>query len=246
MVKKLFSIGILIALLAFSLPIDAIKASTEGAKNGSAEAMLMAVKKEGELTESQKEEIEESGWNVQGNTLFLVKTLANETIFVNGQKVQTDENGKFEVDENLNEIKVKLPEGDETTVTKNSNGEFKFTQAVDWDSFNDQMDFAESQQAPEDEDTEQDSATFTTMVYGKKYKTGDWVHCNRFNGPSTDGYHYPKTNWRAIRNFSGSDCDKAFALRCLKDYTSETWCNGTGGAAACSGKLGHSKKYHKH
>ncbi|MFL0475574.1 hypothetical protein ACH0CI_26695 [Priestia sp. 179-F W1.4 NHS] len=244
MMKKIFSIGILIALLLLNLPIDAIKASAaEGNKNGSAELMLISVIQEDEYTNSQTEEIEESGWNVQGDKLFLVRTLANQTIIVNDQKVQTDANGKFEVDENLNQIRVKLPEGNETIVNKNSNGEFKFTEAVDWNSFNEQMDFAESQQSADDQ---QESATFTTMAYGKKYKKGDWVHCNRFNGTFTDGYHYPKTNWRALRNFTNSDCDKALAIRCVKDYTSETWCNGTGGAAACSGKLGHSKKYHTH
>ncbi|RAS76665.1 hypothetical protein [Priestia endophytica] len=244
MLKKLFPMGILVALLLLSLPIDAIKASAEETpKKGSAEIMLISVEEEGEFTDSQKDEIEESGWNVQGNTIFLVRKLANETIIVNDQEVQTDDNGKFEVDENLSQIKVKLPQGNETTVSKDANGEFKFTEAVDWNSFNEQMDFVESQ---ESQDNQQDSDTFTTMAYGKKYVKGDWVHCNRFNGPSSDGYHYPKTNWRAYRNFVGSDCDWALAIRCVKDYTSNTWCNGSGGAAACSGKIGHSKKYHKH
>jgi hypothetical protein len=94
-------------------------------------------------------------------------------------------------------------------------------------------------------------ATYNTnnaiqVGYYDKYKKGDFVHCNRFNGPSSDDVHYPKTNWKALRNFAHSDCDDAFAIRCLKDYNSETWCNGSGGAAACSGKLGHSKKYHRH
>lgn len=45
----------------------------------------------------------------------------------------------------------------------------------------------------------------TPMNYGKKYKTGDWVHCNRFNGPFTDHVHY---NYR-----TGSAAEKAKAAK---------------------------------
>lgn len=45
--------------------------------------------------------------------------------------------------------------------------------------------------------------------YGDKYYTGDWVHCNRFNGPSSGDVHYPKSNPRSWVNFAGSDCDLA-------------------------------------
>jgi hypothetical protein len=259
-VRKIFSIGILVALILFSLPIDAIKAA-ENTKNGSAEVMMMLVSEEGQFTETQKQELKQAGWNVEGDTIFLTRTLANQTLIVDGKEVQTDGNGEFEVDENSDEITVKLPGGEDYNIFKNDEGKFKFTEVADWNSFNEEMDFAQSQTPndttatnsttgeeynSEEMNLNQSQYLVTPLTYGKKYKKGDWVHCNRWNGPHTDDYHYPKTNWKALRNFVGSDCDRALAARCLKDYTSNTWCNGSGGPAACSGKIGHSKRYHKH
>jgi len=98
----------------------------------------------------------------------------------------------------------------------------------------------------------ENSRSITIQGYYDEYSKGDWVHCNRFNGPASDNVHYPKSHWRAALNFVGRYCQLAITINkkygslCALDYTSNTWCNGYGGAAACSGVIGHSKTYHKH
>lgn len=85
---------------------------------------------------------------------------------------------------------------------------------------------------------------YYSCPYGDKYYPGDWVHCNRFNGPFSDGVHYAKTNPKAYTNFISSDCDIALANSTVCwgwDY-----CNQSGPAAGCSIEIGHSTKYHKH
>lgn len=83
-----------------------------------------------------------------------------------------------------------------------------------------------------------------TQSYGKIYKNGDWVHCNRFNGPGSDGGHYKKTHWRAAVNFAGSDCDMAL-VRSTKCW-GHNYCNQSGPAGGCSSIIGHSRRYHSH
>lgn len=79
--------------------------------------------------------------------------------------------------------------------------------------------------------------------YGDKYYTGDWVHCNRFNGPATDDIHYPKSNPRAWINFAGSDCD--LALLSSTVCWGHSYCNQSGPAGGCSIKIGRSPLYHR-
>ena len=96
--------------------------------------------------------------------------------------------------------------------------------------------------------------------YGDKYYTGDWVHCNRFNGYGSDGVHY---NWRtgsaadkarAIKNFYSSDCHIAL-VQAGSGCTSvgSCQCNTNKRAAYCSGFTKDknngdycSYTYHKH
>lgn len=80
--------------------------------------------------------------------------------------------------------------------------------------------------------------------YGDKYYPGDWVHCNRFNGPNSDDVHYRKTNPKAWINFVGSDCDLALARSTV--CWGHSYCNQSGPAAGCSLKIGHSTRYHRH
>lgn len=79
----------------------------------------------------------------------------------------------------------------------------------------------------------------------KVYRTGDKVHCNRFNGPRSDNKHYSKKSARAYINFIGSDCAVAVSkglCKALSDHcnTSITYHRGW-----CSAQLGRSINYHK-
>lgn len=80
--------------------------------------------------------------------------------------------------------------------------------------------------------------------YGDKYYSGDWVHCNRFNGPASDDVHYPKSNPRSWVNFAGSDCDLALIRSTV--CWGHSYCNQSGPAGGCSIKIGHSARYHRH
>lgn len=108
-------------------------------------------------------------------------------------------------------------------------------QEVDWEALIEHMDKSLAN-------------TIQTLGYGDKYRVGDWVHCNRSNGPMSDDVHYDK--WsdpiKAIRNFTGSDCD--LALLSWRKCDASNWCNvkGNGPAADCSARIGHKKTYHRH
>jgi len=88
---------------------------------------------------------------------------------------------------------------------------------------------------------------YSPPAHGTKvYKTGDKVHCNRFNGPKSDNKHYSKTKPKALINFNGSDCDIAVRkgyCKLLNDNcnTSSTYHRGW-----CSEKIAHNINYHKH
>lgn len=77
-------------------------------------------------------------------------------------------------------------------------------------------------------------------TYGDTYLPGDWVHCNRFNGPNSDCVHY---NWRsgdpvqaakAFKNFAGSDCDAALTTGSGCTSIGSCQCNTVEVAAYCS------------
>lgn len=78
--------------------------------------------------------------------------------------------------------------------------------------------------------------------YGDKYYPGDWVHCNRFNGSSTDDVHYDWRNGsadekaKAVKNFYGSDCHIALTQAGSKCTSIGSCnCNTSKRAAYCSG-----------
>lgn len=276
--KKAMVLILTVIMMSWSMFFTNTTSAEERKNNGLAEYMLITFLEDDEITDSQKEELENVGWKVEGNRVYKIGNFGEGTIKVNGKDTAINSDGSFFVEENLDKITVSVNEQEEKVVEKDSNGQYHFVQPISWDHFNEVMDHhdQESQESntsalnSTDQNIEDhtdlnivntnnsmsgnvqtlgttyDNNNVVKVDYYDKYKKGDWVHCNRFNGPSTDGVHYPHSNWRALRNFAHSDCDDAFAIRCLKDYTSETWCNGSGGAAACSGKLGHSKKYHKH
>lgn len=88
---------------------------------------------------------------------------------------------------------------------------------------------------------------FSPPAHGTKvYKAGNLVHCNRFNGPSTDNKHYDKGKAKAYINFAGSDCAQAVA-RGFCTYINDK-CNSSiiYHRGWCSWKLGHKLTYHKH
>lgn len=70
--------------------------------------------------------------------------------------------------------------------------------------------------------------------------------CLDYNGVWTDGGNYPRSDWRAFRNFVGSDCDLAFfRAGCWRDHFSGG-CWAVHGAGGCSAKIGHAWSYHRH
>ena len=170
-------------------------------------------------------------------------------LLVNGETILLNEDGTFSVNGNPNSIEVEYNEN-KVIVQKNKNGQYIFNAVQDWDTIWDSMDAMEEQHRIS---TTGESAPLVTIAgFYDTYKEGDKVHCNRFNGPASDNVHYPKSHWKAYTNFVGSDCQLAITFNkslgplCALDYTSNTWCNGYGRAAACSAVIGHSRTYHKH
>ncbi len=185
------------------------------------------------IDESAKNLLTAQGWILKGNTISKVENAVGGDIKVNGNSTKIDINGNFEVNSDKNEIEVYYEES-KSTLKKNSDGEFVLVVNRDLSEIIESM------------------GPTSTRGYYDKYKTGQTVHCNRFNGPGSDDIHYPKSHVKAYTNFYRSDCYHAslkiasVKLKCLDDYGPNPWCNGTGGAAACSKAIGHSRKYHKH
>lgn len=190
--------------------------------------------------EEVKNELNSQGWILNGSTISRYDHAIGGNIEVDGEKTEIDLNGNFKVNTNKDEIEV-VSNGQKSTLKKNENGEFILM-------VNENLtDLIGAMEKPEVK-----RVTRSAKAGYKTYKTGDKVHCNRFNGPGTDNVHYPKTHAKAYTNFYRSDCYHAVLkiasvkLKCAEDYGKNPWCNGSGGPAACSKAIGHSTKYHKH
>lgn len=185
------------------------------------------------LPDDAVSEYEENGWVIDENYSYRKTSLTTGTLWVNGDITTINSDGSFAVPQNVDSITIKYSQdGEEYNVNKNADGDFEVVNVVNLESLMDRMDTVAKENALARKD------------YGSTYYVGDWVHCNRFNGPLTDNVHYAKTNPKAYINFAGSDCDIALANSTVCwgwDY-----CNQSGPAAGCSIVIGHSDKYHNH
>lgn len=229
----------MVFFLVFSTSVS-VFASTP--VNGRATVIISSKYDTSKLTTQQIQELEKANWKVTEDGLNFSAPLTGE-LLINGEVVQLNSDGTFYVEGSPESIKIQH-DGKNLEVKKNKEGFYVFNYVVDWDSAWDAMDNIHK--------NDENGTPITINQYYKKYKPGDKVHCNRFNGPLTDDVHYPKTHWRAYVNFAGSDCQLAITSSnpvgklCALDYTSSPWCNGSGGPAACSKVIGHSTKYHRH
>lgn len=87
---------------------------------------------------------------------------------------------------------------------------------------------------------------FSAPPHGSKvYKNGDAVHCNRFNGPNSDGRHLGKLHPQTYINYYKSDCYYGVNSG-ICTYTNDK-CNTSlyHHRGWCSSKQGWSVNYHK-
>lgn len=177
---------------------------------------------------------EESGWIINKDYSYRKTNLTTGELWVNGNVTTINSDGSFEVPQDTDTITVKYTEdGEEQTISKNADGNFEVVNAVNLESLMDRMDTVASETSP-----------MARKGYGDKYYYGDWVHCNRFNGPLSDSVHYAKTNPKAYINFINSDCDIALANSTV--CWGWSYCNQSGPAAGCSIEIGHYNKFHQH
>nr|WP_000473130.1 hypothetical protein [Bacillus cereus] len=165
-----------------------------------------------------------------------------EVLIVNGEKVEIKD-GRFDVKGNPDTLEVQIDKDTKQTVQKSEDGKYHLVLEQNLSEVIEKMDNHEGH----DNMTHADQSLLNpfsdvTYGYGDTYRNGDWVHCNRFNGPLSDNRHLRKTNPQAIINFYMSDCDLGALRYCLNHAN----CNQKYRAAYCSWKLGHSEKYHKH
>lgn len=186
------------------------------------------------LSEDAVAAYEEGGWIISEDYSYRKTHLTTGELWVNGNITSINSDGSFAVPEGADVITVKYSEGgEEYDVQKNADGNFEVVNVVNLESLMDRMDTVASE-----------TSSNARKGYGDKYYYGDWVHCNRFNGPLSDGVHYAKTNPLAYVNFAGSDCDIALANSTVCwgwDY-----CNQSGPAAGCSIVIGHYSRFHQH
>lgn len=88
---------------------------------------------------------------------------------------------------------------------------------------------------------------FTILPDATSSEPMDPERCLDYNGTNTDGNNYPRSDWRAWRNFVGSDCDIALGQGyCWSEYITKKSCWETHGERICSKLIGHSTSYHTH
>lgn len=166
-----------------------------------------------------------------GVNIYEDEDLEEDILIINGKETEIKD-GYFEVEGNPETIEVEIDENTKQTVQKDKDGKYRVILEQNLTQMIEEM----------DDHAEHAGSMVQPMNYGKTYKPGDWVHCNRFNGPYTDDRHLKKTHPQAIINFYHSDCDYG-ALRYCKSHKN---CNQKYRAAYCSYKQGHSTKYHRH
>ena len=153
-----------------------------------------------------------------------------DTLIVNGEETEIID-GRFKISGDPEEIEVEIDEGVTQNIKKDDDGKYRVILEQNLSELIDEVDNHEGH-----------GDNYQLFDYYDKYSPGDWVHCNRFNGPNTDDVHYPKTHWRAYVNFYHSDCDFG-ALRYCKSHKN---CNQKEMAAYCSYMQGHETTYHRH
>lgn len=185
------------------------------------------------LPVSVQEEYEKNGWTITDEGAYREVTLTDGTIYVDEQEYDLESNGYVTVNSKLSVGKQISTDEHfmRTTNIEMVDGVPTAVFHVDMGELFDHM------------DSEQFKIS-TQKGYGDKYYTGDWVHCNRFNGPASDSVHYKKGNPKAWINFVGSDCDLALISSTV--CWGHSYCNQSGPAGGCSIKIGHSAKFHKH
>ncbi|GGK07826.1 hypothetical protein GCM10007063_32910 [Lentibacillus kapialis] len=196
-------------------------------------------------TNKQKEILKEQGWKLENGIPVLYVSVPEEleynqkhghdhsheghqgTLQVNG--VEKDiHNGTFDVDSNNETIKIMVGE-EKNEVKKQEDGTYQVIVEKNLSQMFENMDKKQKE-------------AVGTLGYGDTYYPGDWVHCNRFNGPNSDDRHLRKWNPQAYINFYKSDCYHGALMYCT-DHNS---CNINERPAYCSYMQNHSVLYHRH
>ncbi|MCT6924670.1 hypothetical protein [Metasolibacillus sp.] len=212
-------------------------------------------------TEHQKQILTKIGWEIENDIPVLYRktsdilrnnnhnhnslntpTIHHEKhgmkISVNN-KIQQSFDGKFHVDEKHSQVFIEIDGfNNKVQVQKNSEGIFQAIIELNLSEIIDSMSYASYNVGA--------VPLFSPPPHGTyKYQVGDQVHCNRFNGPYTDHYHYAKTHPQAYINFYMSDCEHGVAAFICNSYGNDP-CNRDKQLAYCSLMIYHITRYHLH
>lgn len=239
--KRKFSMFLAVALMIMTmLPLNVFASNSNV---GSVKTITTTYFDLNSLPEEAVQMYKSSGWIIDDDYSYRVSKPSKGELWIDGEVTSINNDGTFFVNPEKDFIDVALEkDGDSQRVYKSESGKFEVTQVVNLESLMDRMDMADAMQ-------KRFKSANVSMLraghkgYYDKYNVGDWVHCNRFNGPATDDVHYPKTHWRAYVNFVQSDCDIALAnsTKCW----GWSYCNQSGPAGGCSIIIGRSSRYHR-
>ncbi|WP_251862591.1 hypothetical protein [Clostridium sp. Marseille-Q2269] len=230
-ISTLFIIG------AMPIKTFAMNTNESGEKN-----VTVYVKQEINLPMNQfskefKEVAKEGGWTIEDSGAYRMVELEEGSIMVDGKKmnVGTGVNGKTIVPKNTRTVSFTEKSNElakDINLNKNSADE-KVVFVVD---IMDALDKMDQKHFKAMDYRENMGLLLSRKGYGDKYYPGDWVHCNRFNGPNSDDIHYDKIKHpvKTMQNFMGSDCELSLSIS--NDCIFSNWCNQSGPAAACSSK----------
>ncbi len=213
---------------------------------------------------------EKEGWQETADGLTLSKNsgVQGETIVVNGVSTRLGSNGQATISVPANsQVAISTPDiqqigivnsfgisGSSGTIKVNgTNQTFVISQTENVNSMLDTMDSggATTTVSTATEKSGQSMTAATMALTG-----GDWVACNDYNGPLTDGIHHASGPQRYI-DFIGSDCSNVvlpngkyfsyYTGTCLWDNTKTPYCRDAYGGswAACSALQGKPRYYHK-
>ena len=165
------------------------------------------------------------GWVMETDHMYRIARVQAGEIGINGVVYTFDENALIDFDPTMargvlnvsgvidnayvSNSPIEATTKDSQIATFSDNIQAKSDTAIVVElNFGDLMDLMDKKEAEMYQEMRSGEQDFYPPAHGtKKYSAGDTVHCNRFNGPATDHYHYSKTSPKAIVNFAGSDCD---------------------------------------
>lgn len=154
-------------------------------------------------------------------------------VFVNGKEVIVNSDGQYSADitdsSAIVEFKInsKSLQSKEVVTGNSKSLNVNLVDSIPFSSLIESMDEPSTQTSDAKSAVITPNSTTGGQKDGEPVYYGDWVHCNRFNGPNSDHHYWTWIHPTAFIDFSGSDCDwEMFGYGCPLPPLTDNLCDG--------------------